>query len=817
MGFARDLRFAARQLRATPGYTLAAITTLALAIGASTAIFSAVYAVLLKPMPIRQPEQLVVGWGSSASTAMRVIELSYLEVRDLGEATPHLGAVAGVGASNWSDVLDGEGEPARLPATGVSGNFFKVLGAAPLKGRAIEPADDQTNSARVIVISEGLWAGRFGSDPNIIGRRVRLDNLMHEIVGVMPASFDYPKDTVVWKSIAPILGDGSGGGNPNPLRNIGVLFMIGRLNAGVAPEVANAEWTRAHARWQEASLGPKYDIKITPFLDHHIGPARQAMWALFGAVGILLLIACANVSGLMLTRVSLRNHDDAIRLAIGGSRSAIGRLWAAETVWLVVVGGGLGLLACQWFIAAIVALAPEGIPRLDQVAIDLPVAAFSIAVMAAVTFLCAAAPIRHASVTNLVETLNDGSRTVASGRSYRTRSSLLVVQIGLAVVLLVAAGLVFRSFSALQHVDLGFERQGLLRLKVEPRGTSLPASAFINNLLPEIAVMPGVEAAGSVYLTPLELGSIGHGVWVLAEGQVQSVETVNRNPMLNYLTATPGYFKAMGIPLRRGRLFTDADGASAPRVAIVSESTAAALFPGQDPIGKQIQTASMSADRTQPNAWRTIVGVVGNVRYRGLSEVQLELYDPPMQTDMAATSLVVRMKPGDERRALGVAGAIQAQARTRDPRVLVSGITMLEDVVNKEMAPWRFSAWVFALFATLAFALSMLGLFSLVSLDVVNRRREFAIRMAVGATPRHIVGGVFRSASRRAAIGIGLGLLVAAIATRGLQSLLFGVALTDAVTYGSVVALVVTVVSLASYLPARHAASAAPLSLLRRD
>jgi len=272
----------------------------------------------------------------------------------------------------------------------------------------------------------------------------------------------------------------------------------------------------------------------------------------------------------------------------------------------------------------------------------------------------------------------------------------------------------------------------------------------------------------------------------------------------------------MGIPITRGREFTDDDRAGGARVAIISESTAAALFPGQDPIGTRIQTAAFS-DRKQPNAWRTIVGVAGNVRYRGLGEVQLELYDPSPQTRIAATSLVVRIKRGEERNAVAIASAIQAQAKLRDPRVLVSGITMLDAVVNKEMAPWRFSAWVFALFAALSFTLSMVGLFSLVSLDVANRRHEFAIRMAIGATNRHIVGGVFRSAGMRAGLGIGLGLAVAAVATRSLESLLFGVALADGVTYTVVVALVVTVVAVASYFPARRAANVAPLALLRRD
>jgi putative ABC transport system permease protein len=447
------------------------------------------------------------------------------------------------------------------------------------------------------------------------------------------------------------------------------------------------------------------------------------------------------------------------------------------------------------------------------------VALFSLAIMAIATLLCGAAPIRHASVLNLVETLNDAGRTVAGGRSYRTRSTLLVIQVGLAVVLLVAAALVVQSFNALQNLDFGFNRDAVMRLKVEPRVPSQPVNTWIAELLPEITAMPEVESAGAVYLTPMELGSIGQGTWAIAEGQPETSQTASANPMVNYLSATPDYFKTMGIPLLRGRLFNADDRSGAPRVALLSESAAAAFFPGQDPIGKRIKAASFnSAEPGVEGSWRTIVGIVGSVRYKGIREVQLDMYDPPSQTTVGTTtSIVVRLKPAHEHHALAVAAAIQTQARQRDPRVLVTGIMMLESVVNKEIAPWRFSAWVFALFAALAFALAMLGLFSLVSLDVANRRREFAIRIAVGASGRHIVGGVFRSAGVRAGIGIAGGLAVAAIATRSLRSLLFGVPLIDALTYVAVTVLVTVVVAAASYLPARRAASADPLALLHRE
>jgi putative ABC transport system permease protein len=815
------MRLALRQLRKAPGYTVAAVTTLALAIGASTAIFSAVYAVLLKPMPIREPQQLLIGWGTSAALNMRVIELSYLDIQEIGEAAAPVGPVASHGSSPWTDVLEGDrsSEPLKVASTGVSGTFFDVLGAVPRLGRTITPDDDRTTSARVVVLSHGLWSTRFGADPNVIGRSVRFDDRPHEVIGVMPASFDYPRGTQAWIAVAPILGAVPiRPGAVEPMRGVGVLFMLGRLNPGVSIDTAREAWTRAHAQVQAKSIGPKYDIAVTPFLDHQIGPARQAIWLLFAAVGVLLLIACANVSGLMLTRVSLRNRDDAIRVAVGGTRGAIARSWAAETLWLTAIGGVLGLLICRWLMAMIVALAPEGIPRLDEVAIEWPVALFSILTMAMATLLCGAAPIRHASVLNLIESLNDGSRTVAGGRSYRTRSSLLVVQIGLAVVLLVAAGLVVQSFNALQRLDLGFTRDAVLRLKVEPRSTAMPVNTWIRELLTRVNQLPHVDTAGAVYLTPMELGSIGQGTWAIAEGQPETGEQANRNPMVNYLSATPEYFTAMAIPLRRGRMFSDQDRATAPRVTLISESTAAAFFPGQDPIGKRFKAAAFDGSGRIDGAWRTVIGVVGNVRYKGLHEVPLDMYDPPAQTAVGTTtSLVVRLTPGEERHALATASAIQTMARQDDPRALVSGITMLDAVVNKELAPWRFSAWVFALFAAIAFSLSMLGLFSLVSLDVANRRREFAIRMAIGATSRDILNGVWRSAGSRAAVGVAIGIGVAMVATKPLQSLVFGVGLLDPATYGGVLALIAAVVACASYLPARRAAHTNPLSLLHRD
>lgn len=811
----QDIRYAIRRLRQAPGYAAAAILTLALAIAATTAIFSAVHAVLLKGMPIRQPDRLAVAWGVNPQHRAGIVELSYLDIQDLVNATPGIGEVASVGSSAWPAVLDGEGEPRRLSSAGVSGRFFEVLGATPLMGRLIRPDDDVPNAAKVVVISHAFWVRQFGSDPRIIGRRIQLDEERWEIVGVMRAGLDYPRGTELWQPIAPVLAAASAIWKVDALRSFGVLFMMARLNPGVTPAMAAEQWTRASARLQATSLAPKYDLTATLFLEHQIGPARQAMWILFAAAGVLLLIACANVSGLMLTRVALRHREDAVRLAIGASRSAVGRQWAVEALLLAITGGAIGLLVSQWFVDAIVALAPAGIPRLDEVAINVPVAAFSFAVMAIVSLLCGVAPVRQTGAVNLAETLNDSSRTIAGARSYRTRSALLVLQIAMSVVLLVAAGLVVRSFGELQRIDLGFDPEWVLTLNVEPRAETPPANEWMRELLTRVAAMPPVEAVGGVSLTPLELGAIGQGTWVLMEDQPSTPEAARQNPVLNYQVATPGYFRAMRIPLKRGRLFDEKDVANAPRVSIISERTAQLLFPGQDPVGRRLRIAVLDPGSSVKSALRTVVGVVSDVRYRGINEVLPDIYDPAAQTQFRATSLAVRMRPDAGLNPLGLASAIQREARELDPRVLVSRITTLDAVVASAMAPWRFSAWVFVVFAALAFLLAAVGLFSLVSLDVTSRRREFAVRAAVGASGGAIVKGVMVSAARRAGLGIAAGLAVALGATQALKSLLFDVDSRDPATYAVVLALTIVVVAIAAYLPARRAAACDPSLLLR--
>jgi len=808
-----DVRLAARHLLKAPGYSAAAVVTLALAIGATSALFSVVHTVLLKPLPIQEPERLVVCWETGSTPDQGVSELSHRNFRDWSAGMRGFSDIAAMGSSNWSGVLDGQGEPVRLHYTAVTASFFDTLGVRPLLGRVFGPDDDVPSAARVVVLNHGTWVRRFGSNPGVLGTSIRLDGAPHTIVGVMPRGFDFPRGAELWMPVVPPLAASSEQWKVDALTYVGVLFAVGRLRDGVTAEQARQELD-ALARHLQSETAPRFGaaVVVTPFLDYLLGPVRPALWALLAAVGVLLLIACANVSGLLLTRVSLRRREDAVRLALGATRARLGRLWAAETALLALAGGGLGLFASSWIAAAVVALGPDDVPRLAEVSVDLRVAVFTFIVVTAAALLCAAAPVRQAGATDLLDALHDAARGSAGRRSLRARSMLLTLQIGLAVTLLLAAGLVVRSFHNLRRLDLGFVPADVLTMKVDPGDVSPSQNAWFQELLQRVGALPGTVAAGAVSLRPLALGAIGQGTWVILEGQPETPEGGKDNPILNYLVATPDYFAAMGIGLVRGRLFNEQDDARTPRVAIVSESTARRLWPGQYPIGKRFLTATHSSEGP-PKAWRTVVGVVRDVRYRGLDQVLLDIYDPALQAATTASDLVVRTS----RDPLAMAAAVQSVARSLHRPVVIDGVTTMDAIVSRALAPWRLGAWMLSLFAIVAFVLAVLGLFSLVSLDVAQRRHEFAIRLALGAQRRDIVGGVLRLAGWRVLLGGALGLLMAIAAARGVRSLLFRVDVLDPGTYAVVVVLVAGVVALASYVPARCAAGADPLALLRRE
>src|SRR4029079_18958210 len=480
---------------------------------------------------------------------------------------------------------------------------------------------------------------------------------------------------------------------------------------------------------------------VTPMLDYVFGPVRGALQMLWIAVGVLLLIACSNVSGLMLTRVARRRHEDAIRLALGAGRGAVARLWLTEIGLISIAGGAIGLLCAAALVNAIVALAPDDLPRLAEISLDGPVAAFTFAVVVAAALVTGLMPLRQAGAVSLVDAF-EGERTTSSRQTLRLRSTLLVAQIAMSVVLLVGAGLLVRSFVELRRTDLGFTTNRVVSMTVRPGSTATPPNSWLREVLARVRAMPGVESAGAVYLRPLMLGAIGDGVHVFLEGQPLTQQTSDANPGLNHQIATPGYFEAMKVPLRAGRFFTDEDTMDRPRVAIVGESAAQRLWPNQNPIGKRLTMYSFRP--RERLAERTIVGVVADVRYHDLGEASLDIYDPALQVGLPADNVVV----GATGEAGAIANMVRGVARELDAQSIVDEVTTMDAVVGRAQAPWRLATWMFVLFGALAFGLSALGLFSLVALEVAYRRREFAIRLALGSPPRANLEGALRRGPR---------------------------------------------------------------------
>jgi predicted permease len=811
MSLLTDARHTIRHLRQAPGFTIATILTFAVAIGSNSAIFSAVNTVLLRPLPVTAPEQLAVIWQTDRG-GQAVIELTHRHLREWMASGSTFTHASLIGSHNWNAVLEGRGEPTRVWFSGVSGTFFDTLGVAPLLGRTLRTEDDVPNGPAVAVLNHGAWVRRFGSDPRVVGSRMTLDGQAVEIVGVMPEGVDFPRGAEFWVPVVPALASGTPSSS-SVLDTVGVFYVVGRIRPGLAMSGVRAEVDATEARLDGAIPGRlKWGTAtvVTPFVDYVFGPVRPALRVLWAAVAVLLLIACANVSGLWLTRVARKRNELSVRLALGSSRWAISRLWLTDILIVAFVGGGLGFALAYWLTRGIVSLAPDDLPRVSEIAVNMPVALFTLAAVVGVAVISAIVPLLHASRATATGALAAG-RATAGLSALRARSILLVVQVALSIVLMVAAGLVLRSFYALTRADLGFVAANVLSATVQPQAIIQPPNIWIDQFLQRVRALPGVEAAGAVRLRPLMLGPIGQGVRVRLEGQPETREAADANPTLNHQVAGTDYFDAMKIPLRAGRVFTDRDTSEAPRVAIVSESTAQRLWPGQNAIGKRIWMASFTPG--VPPMWRTVVGVVSNVRYRGLQEVQLDVYDAALQTGQPADNIVVRTKQDPQ----GMASAIRRIARELDASAIVDDITTLDAVVHRAEAPWRLSMWLFVLFAGLAFVLSALGLFALVALDVAQRQREFAIRSALGASREVILRGVLVRAAWRVAAGTALGVLVALGAGRALQGLLYGVAPMDAATYAIALALLFVATAIAAFIPARRIGQIEPQELLRQE
>jgi putative ABC transport system permease protein len=811
-----DLRHSLRGLQQAPTLALAAVCTLALAIGANTAVFSVVDKVLVQPLSIERADRIVVIWPRERANPTTIGEISYATFRTWQEEPPGFQSLAAIGSVNWSLILR-EGEPATIPVAAVSGSFFSLLGTSAWMGRTLHPDDDERGSNRVAMMSHRSWVRRFGADPNIVGRGLRFEDAVYTIVGVMPDGFDYPRGAELWVPLVPQLVDASKKWNTDVLTEpgFGVLFVLGRLEPQISIEAARGGVSTLIARGAGSAFRPNMEAVLTPLDEHIFGNTRPALIALAACVGLVLLIGCANVTVLLLVRTTTRVHEMATRLALGATRWHIARQSLTDALVFTALGGVVGVGLAFWTVKILVALAPADVPRLDAVRFDGRTLAFTWTICLVTAMLMGLIPGVQASRGSLSQLLNSGGSRLAQSR--RLRKAFVVAQVGLALVLLVCAGLVGRSFRNLLRIDIGFKPDRVLTLNATlPNAPAERHNAFHTALLARVRAMPGVEAAGAVFQRPLEHAGIGMDATFLLEGQRTELHLRDweQNPLVNLESVTPEYFRAIGLAVVRGRAFTEADTERAPRVAIVSERLARRVWPGQDPIGKRLLPPGRSRDDQGRLPWATVVGVVRDARYRGLTDLRFDLYLPYLQIPgMLVKHLMVRTS-GDP---FSLVPSIRAEAENLEPSALVERIAAMEDLVQRATAPWRFSTWTLGLLSLLALALASLGVYAAVSQSVVERTREIGVRVAVGALPREIVGLILREGMGLTVVGITVGLAVAAGVGRMLTGLLYELRPIDPFTMAAMAMLFIVVSAAALVLPAWRAACVDPASALRRE
>ena len=806
----QDLRFASRMLRKSPGFTSVAVLTLALGIGANTAIFSVVYAVLLKELPYPQADRLVVLYENVRLPTYQN-DRNVVSPGNLSDWTKQKSLFQSVAAySNRSFNLTGMGEPLRVEGELVSANFFGTLEVAPPLGRAFAPEEDRAGAPRVVVMSGGLWRSQFASDPQILGKKLLLDGESYEVIGVMPSRFHFPDlDDQLWVPLAMTPGESENRGSH-------YLDVFARLEPGVTLKQAQAEMSRIanHLTDLHPASNTGQSVNIVPLEEDLAGPVRPTLLVLWGAVGVVLLIVCANVANLLLARASGRQREVAVRLALGASRPRLFRQLLTESTLLALFGCAFGLLLARWGISALKLLATSQLPRTKEFSLDTSVFVFSIVIAILVGLISGLAPALQAGRESLRETLKSGSRESATGSRLGLRNLLVVVETALGVIVVIGAGLLLRSFLRIEQSPLGFQPQGVLSFRVIPRGRkySQPSerSAFYRQAIERLEAFPSVQSAAAVTFIPLTLvrGSKGftiEGRPPIAPGQI---------PMAGYDVITPGYFATMHIPLSQGRDFLWSDTPEAQPIIIINEAMAKAYWPQEDPLGKRIRQGGPD-ERQLP--WLTIAGIVGDVReFDPLTAPRPTMYFPITQFADPGGILrdwVVR-SVGDP---LTVASSVRAAVWSVDKDLPVTRVRTMEEVWSLSIASERLNLLLFALFASLAVALATGGIYGVMAYNVAERTHEIGIRMSLGAQRGNILRLVVGEGARMAAFGVVIGIAASLAITRLMSSLLFGVSATDPLTFVGVAALLSAVALLASYLPARRAMRVDPMVALRYE
>ena len=825
--FWQDLRYGLRVLRKAPGFTAIAVLTIALGIGATTAIFSVVDATLLHPLPYGQPEQLVTLCDDLPGIGAHDVGMSQPEWQDLQRS----GIFEHVSPAQFDENnLTGSSRPARVSILIVAPNYFALLGVKPQLGRAFKPEDHSPGLTLEVLISDGLWKRAFGADPNILDKSVRLDTDLYRIVGVMPAGFDAPGRTPEERNIE-VWAATSFYGAPmpdQPPRNRRSLpTAIGRLKPGLTIAAAQSRLDALVASLQKEFPGdyPRqsaWTVRLLPLKESVVGNVRQSLILLLGAVGLVLLIGCVNVANLLLARGSARGREMAIRRALGAAHTRLTRQLLTESVLLSLIGGTAGLLVLFCTKGFLLRHVPESLPRLNDISISWGVLFFALGASLVAGVVFGLAPALHARRLDLNHMLKqEGRGTTGSGEQTRTRRILVITEFALSLVLMIAAGLLLRSFWDLLNVRLGFNAQNVMAVRTrlpdpnDPKadlyGSPAQEAPFLREVLRRGRTLPGVEevALGDTASIPLDeslrnLKLISEGKFLFTlEGDIQN----DRPSVVERSSVTPEYFHLLGIPLLRGRLFNDLDNDKAPQVTVVNEAFARAYWPNENPLGKRFKRNRAEAP------WITVVGVIANARTQslaqdGVPQIYLDLY----QTGGKRLAIFLRGE---------LAAAIPAQVREQvqsvDPTLPVSGGQTLKETVSASLAERRFSMEMIALFALTALLLAGLGIYGVISYMVSERTHEIGIRIALGAERRSILQMVLRQGLGLAVAGAAIGLIGALIVSQLMAGLLYGVGPTDPMTFAGVTGLLLGVAVLACYLPARRALRVDPLVALRHE
>jgi len=817
-----DWRFAIRGLRKSKTFAATAILSLALGIGVNTGIFTVLHALLLRPLPYADADRLVILWNRSPGLNITEDWFStaqYFDIKQSASSFDDVAAALGVNCNLAGDGVD----PERIGCTRTASNLLPMLGATTILGRLFERTEDEPGRSGTAILSYGTWARRYGRDPAVVGRTIRLNDQPYRIVGVLNERFAMPREVLPTLAVA----EAAEIFLPLPLsaeahtdRGHEDYNVIAKLTRGARAQTAQAEMDALTARLRRdfPEVYPPnggLTFGVVPLIEQVVGTVRRPLWILAGAVGFVLLIACANVANLMLSRALARGTEFAVRIALGASRGRIARQVLIESVLLSACGavGGIALAAAS--VSALHALQPANVPRLADIAIDGRVLMFTAAVMVATGALFGLAPAIGAGRVGVSGSLKGTSRgsTAAGGFGagrLNLRFVLVAAELALSFVLLVGAGLLVRSFARLQNVAPGFDRRGVLTFEVMMAGRQYAGAEAVRSayrrLWAELDRLPGVSASGGVTALPLS----GFFAWgpITIEGRTPPAgeQFINADQR----TVSGRYFEAMGIPLRRGRLFAETDTAAAPRVAIIDERMAQEFWPGQDPIGRRLR----NGDARSTSPWITVVGVVGRVKQYALdADSRIAFYTPQSQT--VGRSLYVVVKHHAD--AAGLTSAVTRAVHSVDPDLPLYRIRTLDDVVQRSLSVQRFATWLLTAFAATALALALVGIYGVMSYLVSKSARDLGIRMALGATRGMILTWVLRHAAAVTAVGAAIGLAAAALTTRVLRGLIFGIDTTDAVAFAAVTVLLVGAALVASYIPARRATLIDPLASIHEN